>query len=393
MANTLTSKRKKWLVFIDANILLDFYRLAGQSAIRQLQALERHRANLILGDQLRMEFMNNRQRAIIAGIDKLTRPERPTLPAILLDSQPAKTWIKTHGTAETKFKKVKSRIETILANPTGADPVYQYLTRIFDHDCPFNLRRPDKKRYTIRNLARKRFALGYPPRKLDATSLGDSLHWEWIIACAKESKDLHNVIIVSRDSDFGVTYGGKSILNDWLYREFKERVSQKRDVRLSQRLTDALKLLEEQVEKEDLEEENRIIRVETNSVPKSTQEQAETFTRFFNAWAQQIPPACWLQAYSARSASRTSAGGRGRPRSVCAGDRLSRRAVGSRVDRATHRSQTQDPAKAAGRFPRREREVRRQAEWDIWHGFRKLELRCSSDRRFAAPQRYVSNWA
>jgi hypothetical protein len=71
MAKRRTAKAKKWLVFIDANILLDFYRLAGQSAIRQLQALERHRANLILGDQLRMEFMNNRQRAIVAGIQKL----------------------------------------------------------------------------------------------------------------------------------------------------------------------------------------------------------------------------------------------------------------------------------------------------------------------------------
>jgi hypothetical protein len=108
------------------------------------------------------------------------------------------------------------------------------------------------------------------------------------MACAKESKDLHNVIIVSRDSDFGVTYGGRSILNDWLYREFKERVSLKRDVCLTQRLTDALKLLEEQVEKEDLEEENRII--ETTSVPpKSTQEQAEIFGRLFDALTETLP--------------------------------------------------------------------------------------------------------
>ena len=92
-----------------------FYRLAGQSAIRQLKALERHQDNLILGDQLRMEFMNNRQLAIIAGIDRFsTRPERPALPAIFSKLQPAKTWIKIHGTAETNFKKVKSRIETIL---------------------------------------------------------------------------------------------------------------------------------------------------------------------------------------------------------------------------------------------------------------------------------------
>src|SRR5258708_39772823 len=71
------------------------------------------------------------------------------------------------------------------------------------------------------------------------TSLGDSINWEWIVHCAINSEDYHNVLIVSRDSDFGVTYDGKATLNDWLYREFKERVSRKRKVELTQKLTDA----------------------------------------------------------------------------------------------------------------------------------------------------------
>jgi hypothetical protein len=65
------AKPKKWLVFIDANILLDFYRQAGESAIRQLKALEKHRESLILGDQLSMEFLKNRQAAIVAGSEGL----------------------------------------------------------------------------------------------------------------------------------------------------------------------------------------------------------------------------------------------------------------------------------------------------------------------------------
>jgi predicted nucleic acid-binding protein len=168
----MTKQRKKrqrapqsWLVFIDTNILLDFYRYEGQSAIRTLDLLEKHKDRLILGDQLRMEFMNNRQRAVLAGIEKIGKPQRPTLPAILLDSQPAKTWLKAHDIAEKRSKKVRKRIEAILNDPIRADPVYQRLAKIFDHDTFFNLRRPDKRRFEIRRLARKRFSLGYPPRK------------------------------------------------------------------------------------------------------------------------------------------------------------------------------------------------------------------------------------
>jgi hypothetical protein len=50
-------------------------------------------------------------------------------------------------------------------------------------------------------------------------------------------------------------------LNDWLYREFKERVSRKRKVELTQKLTDALKRLNEQVTAGDVEEEERLIRL------------------------------------------------------------------------------------------------------------------------------------
>jgi hypothetical protein len=250
---------KKWLVFIDTNILLDFYRLPGESALRQLKALEKHRGSLILGDQLRMEFLKNRQAAIVAGIQAMQKPLRPTVPSVLLDAQAAKTLIKNYTATEKKWQQVKKRIENMLTNPSTADPVYQHLTRIFDHDGDFNLKRPNKVRFTIRNLARKRFSLGYPPRKQNATSLGDSINWEWIIHCAANSEDHHNILIVSRDSDYGITYDGKTTLNDWLYREFKERVSKKRQVELTQKLTDALKRLNEQVTAGDLAEEERLL--------------------------------------------------------------------------------------------------------------------------------------
>ena len=39
----MTQAKSKWLVFVDTHILLEFYRLLA-IAVRQLEALERHKA-------------------------------------------------------------------------------------------------------------------------------------------------------------------------------------------------------------------------------------------------------------------------------------------------------------------------------------------------------------
>ncbi|WP_176440200.1 PIN domain-containing protein [Boseongicola aestuarii] len=49
-----------WLVFVDTNILLDFYRFRGASALKQLKALEQNRAKLIVTEQVQMEFLKHR---------------------------------------------------------------------------------------------------------------------------------------------------------------------------------------------------------------------------------------------------------------------------------------------------------------------------------------------
>jgi hypothetical protein len=66
-------------------------------------------------------------------------------------------------------------------------------------------------------------------------------------------------MIVSRDNDYGITIGEEGILNDWLKKEFKERVSRKRKILLTQKLTVALKKLDEIVRPEDEREEEKVI--------------------------------------------------------------------------------------------------------------------------------------
>jgi hypothetical protein len=124
----------------------------------------------------------------------------------------------------------------------------------------YNLTREKQIRIKIRNLAKKRFVLGYPPRKKEDNSIGDALNWEWIIECSiKSSKD---VIIVTRDTDFGTIFNNKSYLNDWLRQEFSERVGRKRRIILTDKLSHAFKLVDIPVTKAMEEEENKLIEFE-----------------------------------------------------------------------------------------------------------------------------------
>ena len=166
--------------------------------------------------------------------------------------------IKKNKKEITKQQKlVSEKIRNILEKPTNHDEVYKLLQRIFKHKSDFNLNRGSKRRFAIRRLARKRFCLGYPPKKKDDNSVGDAINWEWIVQCAIDSgKD---IVIVSRDGDYEASYNNKWFLNDWLHQEFKQRVSRKRKILLTGKLSEALKIVHANVTKEMKAAEAQII--------------------------------------------------------------------------------------------------------------------------------------
>jgi hypothetical protein len=99
------------------------------------------------------------------------------------------------------------------------------------------------------------------------TSIGDSVNFEWIVHCAKDSGK--HIIIVTRDEDYGAIYKGNSFLNEWLRQEFSERVSRTRKIVLTDKLAIALKLVDAAVTKEMEEEEERIIAEVIGDFPDS----------------------------------------------------------------------------------------------------------------------------
>jgi hypothetical protein len=280
----------KWLIFVDTNIMLDFYRIPGENAGRQIASLRKHLNSIIVTEQVKMEFLKNRQKVIADMMGQMSAPKKDPLPMILTGSRAGKGLAKAMNEHQERHKLAKQRIALILAEPSRYDPVYRGLHPIFSHNGALNLKRPDKQRFEMRELAERRFKLGYPPRKGNDTSLGDALNWEWLIKCAQRFGD-RNVLIVSRDGDYGVAQGDSAILNDWLKAEFRARVKPARKIELTNKLTVALKKLAEAVTPEDEAAETSVIQAPMQSENWLGQQlqflegmTPEEYLKLHNAW-------------------------------------------------------------------------------------------------------------
>jgi predicted nucleic acid-binding protein len=246
------------LVFIDTNILLDFYRIRKSNiSMKYLEEIEKHKELIIMTSQVEMEFKKNRQSAILESIGEVKKFNIPGLsvPTILSDTKAVELINNSKKDIINQQKKLKEKIEKILKNPLQ-DAVYKCLDKVFKYKSEINLDRDNQIRFTIRNLAKKRFILGYPPRKKDDNSIGDAINWEWIIKCAQMTGK--NIILVTRDTDFGAIDETDSYLNDWLKQEFKQRVGSRRKFVLTDKLSTAFQLLQIPVSKEMIEEEQKV---------------------------------------------------------------------------------------------------------------------------------------
>jgi uncharacterized protein with NAD-binding domain and iron-sulfur cluster len=255
------------LIFVDTNIFLDFYRVrGGDEGLNLLNRVDEHHDRIITTAQVEMEYKKNRQAVILDSLNRFKTPDWGGLtpPAFLSDAQPATAIVKSKSEISSQQKKLKKRIEAILRNPSTNDPVFKILQRLFKCKSDFNLSRDKKIRFRIRGLAWKRFMLGYPPRKDKDTSIGDAINWEWIIHCAQNTQK--DIIIVTRDTDYGISYNGDIILNDWLSQEFKQRTSRRRKVIITSRLTQAFKTISVSVTKQEEREEDSLLEEKMRNV-------------------------------------------------------------------------------------------------------------------------------
>ena len=290
----------KKLLFVDTNILLDFYRARTEAGLSLLRHLEQIADQLIISFQLELEFKKNRHSAILEGMDELKLPPGISRPGLFSDAKAVKAIRTSQKQADARVKKLKARYLKALDNPTVNDPVYKACQRLFHKDDSLVLTRDNPIRRTIRRKALRRFLHGCPPRKKNDTSMGDAVNWEWMIHCAESHTA--ELVIVSRDSDYGIVYENKSYVNDQLRQEFSERVSRKRKILLYHKLSDALKHFQIPVTPTEEQEEEALIQLpkrepDERSIDKVSGEHfvnpfAEQFLNQ-NVTRQQISPALW----------------------------------------------------------------------------------------------------
>ncbi len=255
------------LLFIDTNIFLDLYRIPTDSAMKSsLNHINENHNKIITGTQIEMEYKKNRQKVIIDSISKMKKSNEGnySFPAILSGTMTCKSVAAQKKKMDKQSKSLLKRMESVLRCPSKYDEVYKVLNRLFKSSSSLNLKRPNKKRFKIRHLAKKRFILGYPPRKDNDIIIGDAINWEWIIDCATEEKA--SVVIISRDLDYGSIFQGEPIIDDWLAQEFKERVNRSKSVTLTNKLAQGFELAGIRVSKSEKAAEEKMLEEDTKKV-------------------------------------------------------------------------------------------------------------------------------
>ena len=252
-------KPKRPLLFIDTNILLDFYRARNDAGISLLSKIDSLHDETITSCQVEMEFKKNRQKVISESVTLLKPPEfNLSTPAFLAEAATVKVIKNRIQDVKKRVDKLKARILSTLGNPRTHDKIYQTTQRLFASPSPLNLRHDTPEYKQVWRRALRRFLEGRPPRKKEDTSAGDAINWEWILHCTKETN--RDVIIVSRDADYGLTLDGRSYANNWLSDEVKGRANQQRKLILVDRLSAALKLLDVKVTREEITSERATIK-------------------------------------------------------------------------------------------------------------------------------------
>ncbi len=241
-------KRKAYLIFIDTNIYLDFYRSQNDAELGLLYELHKIKDRIVSTYQVEMEFKKNRQQVIRHSLENLKIIEAISFPAFASKTRGVEVTKRINKELAERVKEFKAYLAKVMVEPKRYDRVYKACQEIFEHQSPLNLNRQNKKRYNIRRLAKKRFILGYPPRKSNDVSIGDAVNWEWIVDCCETER--RDVVIVSRDGDYGIPFDNQNFLNDWLYEEFRNRISPQRKVILTSKLSEGLRRLDIPVSKE-----------------------------------------------------------------------------------------------------------------------------------------------
>lgn len=180
-------------LFLDTNVLLNFYRLSSET-IEELEklvaAIEKKEIFLAINEQLTDEFWRQRENVIADALGSFSGKKLPTkFPMIIRNHDDFEE-------LETKTKELQKLTEKIIGDTTtqareettNADKLIHKLFK------KATLAKIDPN---LLNDARARVERGNPPGKRN--SIGDAIHWEILLKSIPYEENLY---IVTSDLDF-----------------------------------------------------------------------------------------------------------------------------------------------------------------------------------------------
>lgn len=207
-------------IFIDTNIILDFYRVKNRSNIEEiLDEIPQYKKYLISTEQSKDEFLRNRDRTISDFIEELKKQNYKALSnSIIATLDTYEDYKESIEKANKDTQKVINKIKELVENPEK-DLIYQmYLKLSQDNYSRTN---------DIIERAIKRKYIGNPPVS-DKNTCGDEIIWETILEYCKD-----DLIIVSRDATFASNFS-------FLKLEFKQKTG--KELRIVDTISQAIEL-------------------------------------------------------------------------------------------------------------------------------------------------------
>lgn len=199
-------------VFIDTNILLEFYGYSKERLddLKKLFSFANNQKLTIwLTEQVRDEFERNRAKTIELTLSQYDGGKTEFNP-----SQFIKDSVEYGGLSDAHKQYLRLRQEV------GKKAREKAKTRELDADKLIEeLFKRDTKQRTeeILRRARDRKSVGNPPGK--STTVGDEVNWETLLECIPDNEDLH---ILSMDGDYECALNPGEV-SSFLQKEWRER--------------------------------------------------------------------------------------------------------------------------------------------------------------------------
>lgn len=208
---------KNTLLFIDANIYLDIYRLKDGSLL--LAALGEQAKHIFVTQQAVDEVQRNKLKATADFLARHFVEVKAN--TFALPDHFCGTTSEQIGNIRKKMKGVSKAVNQINKEvdslrsaileevSQSKDDVSKALAPIFQHATPYKAEEMER--------ARKRKELGNPPGK-KTDPIGDELTWEQILSNLKGKKSLW---LITKDTDYGIDCDGKLLMNPFLQQEVR----------------------------------------------------------------------------------------------------------------------------------------------------------------------------